>query len=518
MTRRKFLAYSASTGLSLSLIGVRALESAASDLAQDANGAPQGPASRAISRFSAGIQGSVILPRDHSYEKARRVYSWNPVTDKFPSIIVRCAVPADVIQAVNFARANNFEVAVRGGAHDIQGSSVCGGGMVIDLSPMRQITIDRDRRIAHVGAGTTAGELNSAAHLHGMAACLGCDPGPGVSGVTLGGGMGWLMGKYGAACDNVLSLQVVTADAQSQFVDSQHHDDLFWGLRGGGGNFGIVTAFEYKLHPVRKVLGGFLAYPISQARQFYTAYRDLMVTAPDELVVETVSMAAYEGIPFKQPIVMAVVCYCGDPDEGYRILRPIRSLSRPQADSIGIIPYTSLQRHPPLNVGRALLGNRGVGDVAVRPLDRRLQYNHWKAASLDELTDAAIDTLVERIEGAPKGWSIGLGHHMHGAVARVAPSETAFIRRPGYSYFFEEDWFDPAEADVAMNWVDRSWAVMQAYSHHGTYVNFLSVPGDDAVKQTYGANYVRLASLKRRYDPSNFFHLNRNIKPATEPA
>jgi hypothetical protein len=514
MTRRKFLGYGTSAGLSLSLLGARVLEAAADDLAQNANDA-SALGSRAIASFSAALRGSVIMPRDRSYEAARRVYSWNPVTNKFPAMIVRCAVPADVIQAVNFARANNLEVAVRGGAHDIQGSSTCGGGMVIDLSPMKQIRIDPDRRIAHVGAGTTAGELNAAAHLHGMAACLGCDPGPGIAGVTLGGGMGWLTAKYGAACDNVLSMQIVTADGQSQFADNQHNDDLFWGLRGGGGNFGIVTEFEYRLHPVRKVFGGFLAYPVSHARQFFKAYREMMAEAPDELVVETVSMAAFEGIPFKQPVVMAVVCFCGDPDDGNRILNPMRSLMRPIADSIGMIPYVALQRHPPLNVGRALLGNRGVGDVAIRPLDRQLQYNHWKAASLGDLTDAAIDTLVERIEAAPKGWSIGMGHYVHGAVARVAPSETAFIRRPGFSYFFEEDWFDPNEADAAMNWVDRSWEAMQPYSHQGTYVNFLSVPGDDAVKLTYGANYARLALLKRRYDPSNFFHLNRNIKPTT---
>ena len=513
MTRRKFLTYGASAGLSLSLIGVRALEATA-EVASNANDA-SALGSSAISSFSAALQGSVIVPRDRSYEAARRVYSWNPITNKFPAMIVRCAVPADVIQAVNFARANNLEVAVKGGAHDIQGSSVCGGGMVIDLSPMKQIRIDPDRRIAHVGAGATAGELNAAAHLHGMAACLGCDPGPGIAGVTLGGGMGWLTAKYGAACDNVLSMQIVTADGQSQFADNQHNEDLFWGLRGGGGNFGIVTEFEYRLHPVRKIFGGFLAYPVSQARQFYKAYRDMMAEAPDELVVETVSMAAFEGIPFKRPVVIAVVCYCGDPDDGDRILKPMRSSMRPIADSIGMIPYVALQRHPPLNVGRALLGNRGVGDVAIRPLDRRLQYNHWKAASLGDLTDAAIDTLIECIEGAPKGWSIGMGHYVHGAVARVDPSETAFIRRPGFSYFFEEDWFDPSEADPAMNWVDRSWDAMQPYSHLGTYVNFLSVPGDDAVKLTYGANYSRLATLKRRYDPSNFFHLNRNIKPAT---
>ncbi len=517
MTRREFLAYGASAGLSLSVIGTRAFESLAGNLIADANDA-SALDSRAISSFKSAIQGGVIVPRDRSYEAARRVYSWNPTTNKFPAIIVRCAGTADVIQAINFARANSLEVAVRSGAHDIQGSSVCGGGMVIDLSPIKQIRIDRFRSAVHVGAGTTAGELNSALHLHNLAACLGCDAGPGIAGVTLGGGMGWLMSKYGAACDNVRSMRVVTADGQSLFVDSQHNDDLFWGLRGGGGNFGVVTEFEYVVHPVQKVLGGFLVYPVSHARQFYKAYRELMSDAPDELVVETISMGAFEGIPFRQPVVMAVVCYLGDPDNGNRVLEPIRSSMRPLADSIGIIPYLALQRHPPLEVARALLGNRGVGDAAIRPLDRRLQYNHWKAMSLDELSDAAIDTLVELIEDGPKGWNVGVGHHVHGAVARVAPTESAFIRRPGYNCFFEEDWFDPTEADVAMNWVDRSWEAMQPYSHQGTYVNYLSVPGEDAVKLTYGPNYSRLSALKLRYDPTNFFHLNRNIKPAAKPA
>jgi FAD/FMN-containing dehydrogenase len=511
MTRRRFLTYGASAGLWLSL--ARALASAAGEVTSEA---PAGLDSKALANFSAAIQGRLILPRDQAYESARRVYSWNPITDKFPAMIVCCAVPSDVIHAISFARANKLEVAVRSGAHDIQGSSVCGGGMVIDLSPMKHITIDRDRRIAHVGAGVTAGELNSAAHLHGLAACLGCDPSPAVSGLSLGGGMGWLMAKYGAACDNLLSTEIVTADGQIQVANAQQNQELFWGLRGGGGNFGIVTTFEYKLHPVKRVLGGFLAYPVSQARQFYAAYRELMATAPDELVVETVSMAAYEGIPFRQPIVMGVVCYCGDPEVGERILKPIRSLNQPLADSIRSISYTALQRHPPLSVGRVLLGNKGVGRAAIRPLDRHLQYNHWKAASIENLSDAAIDTLVARIEAAPRGWMVVVGHHMHGAVSRVGLAETAFIRRPGYSYFFEEDWFDPAEADVAMKWVDKSWDAMQPYSHQGTYVNFLSVPGEDAVKATYGINYPRLAALKRRYDPDNFFHLNRNIKPAIE--
>jgi hypothetical protein len=518
MTRRKFMTYGASAPLWLSLLGPRAFAAAVGEPASTTLDTPAGLDAKALANFTAAIRGHIILPRDHSYDARRRVYSWNPITDKFPAIIVRCANPSDVIQSVAFARANKLEVAVRGGAHDIQGSSVCGGGMVIDLSLMKHIAIDRDAQIAHVGAGVTAGELNSAAHLYGLAACLGCDPGPGVSGVSLGGGMGWLMAKYGAACDNLLSAEVVTADAQSQVANTERNQDLFWALRGGGGNFGIVTTFEYKLHPVKKVFGGFLAYPVSQARQFYAAYRELMATAPDELVVETVSTAAYEGIPFREPIVMGIVCYLGDPQTGERLLKPIRSLSRPLADSIGVIPYTALQRHPPLSVGRVLLGGKGVGDVAIKPLDRTLQFNHWKASAIENLSDPAIDTLVGRIESAPRGWTIGVGHHMHGAVSRVDSAATAFVRRPGYSYFFEEDWFDPAEAEAAMAWVDRSFDAMQPYSHEGTYVNFISVAGDDAVKTTYGANYARLASLKSRYDPENFFHLNRNIKPSREPA
>ncbi len=308
------------------------------------------------------------------------------------------------------------------------------------------------------------------------------------------------------------------ADGQSQVANAERNQELFWGLRGGGGNFGVVTTFEYKLHPVKTVLGGFLAYPVSQARQFYAAYRELMATAPDELVVETVGMAAYEGIPFRQPTVMGIFCYCGDPEKGERIIKPIRSLNQPLADSIRVIPYTDLQRHPPLSVGRVLLGNKGVGRVAIRPLDRNLQFNHWKASAIENLSDAVIDTLVGRMEAAPRGWIIGVGHHMHGAVSRVDSAETAFVRRPGYSYFFEEDWFNSAEADAAMEWVDQSWDAMQPYSHQGTYVNFISVPGEDAVKATYGANYRRLVSLKSRYDPDNFFHLNRNIKPSREPA
>jgi hypothetical protein len=239
-----------------------------------------------------------------------------------------------------------------------------------------------------------------------------------------------------------------------------------------------------------------------------------MVTAPDELVIEAVAIAAFEGTRFKQPIVMAIVCYCGDPKDGERVLSPLRSVGPPLADALRTMPYIRLQRRPPLNFDRALLGVKGMAKLAVHPRKEGSAYVHWKGSSLRELNDAAIETLVDIIGNAPRGWSIGVGHHIHGAISRVPPDQTAFVRRKGYSCFFEEDWYHPDEAATAMEWVDKSWSAIQPYASDGTYVNFLSAQTDAAVRATYGDNYRRLSMLKQKYDPANFFHHNRNIKPA----
>ena len=515
MTRREFLARGASAGIAVSLLpGCELLSDrgvTTPKRAAEAGSIDPG----VISRFRAGLKGHLVLPGDASYDRARRIFSWNSKTDKNPAMIVRCGSSTDVVRSVDFARSHELEIAVRGGGHDVQGSSVCEGGIVIDVSPMKRISIDLNRRVARVETGLTAGELSGACRVHGLAAALGCDAAVGISGLTLGGGVGWLAGKYGAACDNLLSVELVTANAETVVADANQNQELFWGMRGAGANFGIATAFEYQVHPVGRIFGGFIAYPISQAREFLLVYRELMANAPDELVVEFFSMAAFDRTRFRQPIVMAIACYCGDSDNGEKLLRPLRTFSRPIADSIRPMQYIALQRRPPLDFDRKLLGAKGIAKAALRSFDETPGYTYWRGAPIENLSDEAIAALIGQMQSAPPGWSVGVGHHIHGAISRVATTETAFIRRPGFSCFIEEDWRDPDQSEQAIGWVDKSSEAVQQFSASGTYVNFLSVAGDAAVESTYGTNYPRLAELKNTYDPQNIFHLNRNIRPAS---
>ncbi len=457
--------------------------------------------SDSLARFRRAFGGQVFAASDASYDRARSPASVNPVSDKRPYLIARCTSPKDVVLAIAFARSQGLEIAVRAGGHDVLGASVCEGGIVIDVSGMKSIDIDAQRATARVAAGVRTGELHAATAAHGLAPVLGCNPAVGVAGLTLGGGLGWFLGRFGAACDNLLAADMVTADGRQRHVSAGEHADLFWGLRGGGGNFGIVTAFEYQLHPINDVLGGVAAWR-TDIGAFLRFYRAFMRSAPDELTAE-VSVVMLDA-----PVVLATVCWSGDRIEGERVLRPLRDFGPPLADAIAMVPFAHLTDRPSPAFSARVFGPPSANQNGGRV------YDYWRGGSLNELTDPAIEQIVTRLQSATRGMSVGLGHYMHGQICRIAADATPLPRVAGQlTYFFDANWRDPARAEAAMAWVNDACAAMGRLSSAGTYVNYLSDDSDVAVRDAYQSNYARLVSLKRKYDPTNQFHLNRNIRP-----
>ena len=462
---------------------------------------------RVLRKFSERFKGQVIVPGDSAYEPARRVASFNPSTDKHPRIIARCAHSSDIAQSIQFARDHSLEVAVRAGGFDVLGASVCEGGMVIDLSQMKAISIDSRRRISRVQAGVRSAELSSVAEAHALAAALGCHPAVGVAGLTLGGGLGWLAGKYGASCDNLRGADVITAEGRMIRANETENPDLFWAIRGGGGNFGVVTSLDFQLHPVDQVFGGVAAYR-GDIAAFLRFYRDFMKTAPDELTVELNIRV------LGKPTILATACWSGDLAEGERILRPLREFEMLLADAINVVPYAHLIDRPGPDFGRRLFGSGASPPPSPSAANGRV-YDYWRGGSLQGLSDKAAETIAAAARNAPPGWSIGLGHYIHGLVSRATPQSSSLPRNAGqFTYFFDANWRDPQFTDSAMSWVDGFLAAMGSYSSAGTYVNYLSTNSDAAVRSSYGECYQRLAALKRKYDSNNFFHLNRNVRPA----
>jgi len=451
-----------------------------------------------VSGLRNGVSGRLIVPGDEEYDSARRLASFNPTTDKHPQAIVRCATADDVARAVVFTREHGVEVAVRSGGHDVLGASVC-DGLVIDLSTMNAIHADPERRTVRVEAGVRSGQLNAALQRYGLAAALGCHPGVGVAGLTVGGGLGWLLGKYGAACDHLLGADLVTAEGKKLRASETENADLFWALRGGGGNFGIVTSLDFRLHPVDRVFGGVLVLRTNVAK-FLRFYRTDMAGASKELTVETSLIAG------EQPVIVAIVCWSGDASEGDRVLKPLRSFDAPVADWVDSVAYAHLTDRM-AEVG-SLLGR------APQQQQRGPGYGYWRGGSLRELSNAAADQIAAAMEHGPRGSSLGLGHYMHGEACRVKPGATPLVRTAGQvTYFFNTGWGDPRMAGDRMEWVDRCRNDMKPFSSRGAYINYLSVDEPGAVEASYGKNYDRLARIKKRYDPPNFFHRNRNIRP-----
>jgi FAD/FMN-containing dehydrogenase len=447
----------------------------------------------AIESFKASLRGELLRSDDAGYDEARKV--WNGMIDKRPALIARCSGVADVIQAVNFARSHQLLVSVRGGGHNIPGNAVCDGGLMIDLAPMRSVRVDPMRRTARAEAGVTWGEFDRETQAFGLATTGGSVSDTGIAGLTLGGGLGWLAGQHGLSCDNLLSTDVVTADGTLLMASASEHADLFWGLRGGGGNFGIVTSFEYQLHPVDRVLAGMVIHPFAKARETLAFYRDFAKAIPDEVN----TMGGLLTSPDGDPVAVIAVCYNGSLDAGERVLRPLREFGPPVADQIRPMAYREVQTQ--------------LDAATVR--GRRY---YIKSSFMRSVSDGAIDTLLERFAAVPSPHTLVFFQQLGNAANRVGVQETAFSHRNALcEWGCLSSWRDPAEDGTNIRWTRELSESMQPFSSGGAYITQMGVEaeeGADRIKAAYGANYERLVAVKKKYDPTNVFRHNQNIKPA----
>lgn len=446
----------------------------------------------AVEDFKGSLGGHLIFPGESEYDEARTI--WNPMIDKHPALIVRCAGVSDVIESVNFGRANNLLVSVRGGGHSFPGNSVCDGGLMIDLSSMKGVRVDPEKSTARAEPGVKWGEFDRETQAFGLATTGGTLTDTGIGGLTLGGGIGWVCRKHGLTVDNLISTDIVTADGKFLTASATENSELFWGLRGGSGNFGIVTSFEYQLHPVGTLLAGMLIHPMENARDVLTFYHQFASQAPDELMTGAAMLTSPEG----QPIVAIIVCYSGSIEEGEAVIRPLREFGSPVADLIGPMSYAEVQ---------ALL-DEGF------PPGRR---NYVKTNFMNMIDDDVASVMLESFEGVPSPFSAMALFQLGGAVGRVGKEDTAFYHRDaGYHMFLASVWEDPAKDEENFQWARDTWSAMQRFSGDGVYVNEMGDEQEslDRIAEAYGdKTYARLVALKNRYDPTNFFRLNPNIKP-----
>lgn len=451
-----------------------------------------------LATFRQSFAGPILFPDDPTYDDVRVI--WNKMYDRKPALIARCTGVADVIDAVNFARNNRLLFTVRGGGHHVAGFAVQDDALLIDLSLMKGIHVDPQGRTVQAQAGVILAELDRETQVFGLATPMGVVSETGIAGLTLGGGMGHLRRKYGLACDNLIGADIVTADGEFRHVSATENSDLFWGIRGGGGNFGIVTSFEYKLHPVGPlVMSATALYALADAKQVLTAWRDFMQDAPDEVT----SSAFFWGIPplspipqelWGQTIVGVTAVYAGDADEGERILQPLRELATPILDLSGKMPYTMVQK----------------SFDPFFPKAGHLYYN--KSTDLKSLDDEVLDALIRGAHKKPTAPSILVLWLYGGAMSRVPVSETAFRGRDvPMLYSIDLVWDDPADSERYIGWARDTIKALQPYSAGGLYTNFASDP--EAAAAAFGANHQRLVELKTKYDPQNLFRMNQNIKP-----
>ncbi len=439
-----------------------------------------------VEELAGDFKGTLIRPGDEAYDQARQM--WNRRFDHHPGLIARCRDPSDVVRTVELVRSEGLLVSVRSGGHSFGGYSVCDGGVVIDLSAMKQLRVDADEKVVVAGPGVLLGEIEEAAQAHGLATITGRCPGVGVSGYTLGGGEGSLTRKHGLACDNLLSARVVLTTGELVTASAEENPDLYWALRGGGGNFGVVTSFECRAHPVGQVLAGSILYRPDAARAALDVYREVMAEAPDELFV----VARFGRFPPEPPVFMFHVVYAGDPDAGEAAARPLRGHGKPLADTLAPMSYLAAQRLEPSS--------------PPAPGAARTGY-------FTSLSDAMLDAFCESCGQGPPGYLAQLVP-LNGASSRVPVSATAFaLRDPGYSLLLVSSWETPEQAEPATSWVYRAWQALRPFSH-GAYVNLLEDEGSERVQEAYGANYARLAELKAVYDPDNVLRSNQNIAPA----
>jgi len=494
MKRRTFCAATVAA-LTAAALPYRRVVAAAAELAAiGLDGRQLTLKSAEIEELRARLRGELLLAGDAGYDDARRL--WNAAFNRKPALIARCSGAADVIQAVDFASAHGVLTAVRGGAHSLSGQSVCDGGLVIDLSPMRSVHIDTGAKLARVEPGTLIGQFDREAQAFGLATTAGTASDTGVAGLTLGGGLGRIGPKFGLTIDNLSGADVVTADGRLLRASAHENPDLFWGLRGGGGNFGVVTSFEYRLHEVGPMLfGGELSYAFSGARALMRSFVDVMATAPDELCVNV----DFDTDDKDVRRVAFDVCYCGPPARGETVLAPLRRLGTPLTDKLGPASYVSLQ---------------GAAD----PVKPNPYGGYFKGGLVRALTPSLIDTAIDYLEAAPlsSGW-IGF-QPSGGAAGRVAPQATAFWNRHAtYDMLVGALWKVPGDgAERATEWTRAAWTKLESFTE-GYYVNLGETQQDahaHRIQAAYGGNYPRLVALKKRYDPTNLFRLNANIRPA----
>src|SRR5579884_1781407 len=443
------------------------------------------------------VAGEVIAPGDGGYDAARAV--WNGLIDRRPAIVVRCRGVADVLGAVEFGRTRRLLAAVRGGGHNVAGFGTCDGGIVIDLSPMKGIRVDPVARTATAQPGLTWGEFDRETQAFGLATTGGLVTTTGIAGFTLGGGIGWLMRKHGLTVDNLVAADVVTADGRLLTTNAASHPDLFWALRGGGGNFGVVTSFEYRLHPVGPVVTGFrVVYPFSRAAEVLRAYRDFTASIPDELTLNAALLHAPDGSGVK--LAGIVGCHVGPAEQAERDLAPLLALGSAEDVLAGPIEYTTLN---------SLLD-------AAYP---RGALNYWKSSFLDSFSDEAIAVMVDEFAACPSPSSAFVIENPHGEATSVPVEATAVpFRAPGYNFLITSVWRDAAASEANVAWTRRAFEAVRPFAADRCYVNYLAGDeaaggGRDPVRAAYGPNYERLVAVKRRYDPANLFRLNQNIRP-----
>jgi FAD/FMN-containing dehydrogenase len=440
------------------------------------------------------ISGSVLTPRDAGYESARAVH--NGLVDRRPAVIVRCRTTNDVVEALAFARRAGLDVSIRGGGHNAAGRAVTDGGVMIDLAEMKAISVDPARATATVQGGVTWAELNDAAGAHGLAVTGGAVSTTGVAGYTLGGGLGWLMAKYGLAADNLLGVELVTAEGDVLRVDGTSHPDLFWALRGGGGNFGVATSFTFRLRKVGTIVGGLIAHPIDAAPELLRFYRDAVAASSDDLTVFAGLVPAPDGSGTK--LAALVVFHTGDADQAERDLEPFKTWGSPLVVDVGPMPY------PVMNT----ILDAGFPSGSL---------NYWLSRFTRGLPDELIDSAVECFATVPSPMTAILFEHFHGAVTRVGPSETAVPHRDeGWNLLIPSVWVDPEDNAANIAWTRDTFSALRPYFADGRWLNYLGDDqADDAIRAAYGPNYDRLREIKGRYDPENVFHLNHDIRPDT---
>jgi hypothetical protein len=453
----------------------------------------------ALERLSSTIKGRVLFPGNGDYEAARTI--WNAMIDRKPAVIVQCNQASDVSEAVRFARENDLLVSIKGAGHNIAGNAVCKGGLMIDLSKMKAVSVDKVKKFATVQPGATLGDFDQEAQKFGLATPLGINSTTGVSGLTLGGGFGWLTRKYGMSCDNLVGAEVVTADGKQIQVSEKENPDLFWGIRGGGGNFGVVTSFEFKLHSVGpEITAGLIVFPLEQAKQVLTRYRSFVEDIPEEMNVWVVLRQA-PPLPFLpaevhgKGILALAVFYAGDPQKGGELINPLPSFGKPYGEHIGAQPYTQWQK-------------------AFDPLLTPGARNYWKSHNFSQLSDGAMDVLIDYAGKLPSPQcEIFLGM-LGGQASKVSPDATAYAQRDAkFVLNVHGRWQEPSEDNKCVSWAREFFKASAPYATGGVYVNFLTEEETDRVAAAYGPNYSRLVQIKAKYDPQNIFRMNMNVKP-----